>query len=317
MAPQARLTFTPSSSLAPAHQAAPALLSSSAQHEKPLPKLPPRVDCTGPFSLLRGGGVKVGTLEVAIQPGTTVNRASPGEYGAESSGELRWEGATEADVEAIHRALLFLPPSHALPRAPAHPSHAPPPAHLHTYRNSLLLYSPSQHSIISVLPLPSSSAPHTHPSAPSPTHHPSPAAFAAYIDHVVEGISPDPTREVLERERREGRRRREEAARMEEEGWEDGWEEEGEPVLGFLVLPKVEARPEAGGVGERERKAHRKSFERLDLEMDLAPDIAAHTPPMKHSPAVQRLRPTSMLSVSSFATFGRSGSGAFERTRAN
>ncbi|GAA6054239.1 hypothetical protein NBRC10513_006410 [Rhodotorula toruloides] len=72
---------------------------------------------------------------------------------------------------------------------------------------------------------------------------------------------------------------------MEEEGWEDGWEEEGEPVLGFLVLPKVEARPEAGGVGERERKAHRKSFERLDLEMDLAPDIAAHTPPMKHSPA--------------------------------
>lgn len=96
MAPQARLTFTPSSSLAPAHQAAPALLSSSAQHEKPLPKLPPRVDCTGPFSLLRGGGVKVGTLEVAIQPGTTVNRASPGEYGAESSGELRWEGYDEA-----------------------------------------------------------------------------------------------------------------------------------------------------------------------------------------------------------------------------
>ncbi|BGP33673.1 hypothetical protein JCM10296v2_005477 [Rhodotorula toruloides] len=98
---------------------------------------------------------------------------------------------------------------------------------------------------------------------------------------------------------------------MEEEGLENGWEE-GEPMLDFLVLPEAEARMGAGGVDGRKRKAHRKSFERLDLEMDLASndlemDLASNTsqaPPPRVSPAAQRLRPTSMLSVSSFATFG-------------
>ncbi|BGP09683.1 hypothetical protein JCM10049v2_005556 [Rhodotorula toruloides] len=89
---------------------------------------------------------------------------------------------------------------------------------------------------------------------------------------------------------------------MEEEGTEEGWEEGEEPVLDFLVLPMAEARSAEGGVRARQRKAHRTSFDRLDLEMDLAPDISAHAQ-AKHSPVVQRLRPTSMLSVSSFATF--------------
>lgn len=92
MAPQARLTFTPFSLPPSSHQAAPALLSSSAKHEKPLPTLPPTLDCTGPFSLLRSGGVEVGGLEVAIQRGTAVTRASVGDHRSESCDELRWHG---------------------------------------------------------------------------------------------------------------------------------------------------------------------------------------------------------------------------------
>lgn len=106
MAPQARLTFTPSASLAPP-QPAPGLALSPVHHDRRLPSRSPTVDCIGAFSLRRCGGVKVGPVEVAVQRGTTIVQEAGNSRDGESLGELSWHGLDQAGTAGTWRLHLI------------------------------------------------------------------------------------------------------------------------------------------------------------------------------------------------------------------
>lgn len=170
----------------------------------------------------------------------------------------------------------------------------------------MIIYDSTRRSIVSVLPLgPAQSHSSAHPAlhSPSPSYHPSAPDFAAYIDHVAASLSPNPTPEALAAEVNEERRRRDELAREEEA--DDEWREDVvDPVLDFTVLPAPTSREYAAGV-PKGRRPPTGEFKRLDLEMDLALGSSRVQPACFEVPSnTGRTRPTSMLSVSSFATFG-------------
>ncbi|GAA6002593.1 uncharacterized protein JCM10292_007749 [Rhodotorula paludigena] len=218
--------------------------------------------------------------------------------------------ATEYDLLAVYRVLLFLPPG-----APAPPE--PVPA---SYHNSLLLFDEGTRSVLAVLPLadsapPASStgcsrasfrlpAPHPH-IPPSPTYHPSASDFAHYVSHVATTLHPNPTPEALCAAKRVALDTRDRLAR----------EEVASDELPVLVPgPDFRIRPlESGDDDEKQgwRDAHRrldKGYERLDREMGLASPAARGAqravpkgPASRHTAAS---RPASAWSVSSLATMG-------------
>ncbi|GAA5981888.1 hypothetical protein JCM11641_001932 [Rhodosporidiobolus odoratus] len=345
MPPQARLIFVLTASSQPP-------LSPTPPGEKPLPSPPPAVDVQGDFSLLPGGGLRVGGMSIRVERGTQVERIEGvnGERGLSWMGKLGerneglWElwlqGATEADVIAVHRILLFLPPI-------SDPAPAPSPASLPyaadpSYRNSLLLFDETSRSVIGVIPLSGDpparpAAPgrpsvthvtgHVHPLEPSPTSHTSAADFAHYIDHAVRNISPAPTPEHLASVKQAKAAERKRMADKEQRSLEElpiplpfFDEDKLDPVP---PLPSTSASEsgdyaEAEGDDEEEEDEPRtksscdrlkRGMERLDLEMSLAREPTS-LPHLVRSSSMEvpdtaiSLRPASTWTVSSLATFG-------------
>ncbi|GAA5889373.1 hypothetical protein JCM8208_007858 [Rhodotorula glutinis] len=336
MAPRARLVFQ----VAPPPPAGPPLAPASEARlarPRPLPPPPAQVVSEGVFMILPAGGVRVGEREAQVVAGTAVEQVSERAVAlVESAKGLRWTGtdeqgrrgqwtlwllgATEGDALAVQRVLLRLPPDAAFPRAHAHARQAPPPPRI---RNSILLYDTTR-SVLAVLPIspPSTSThpppphppkPHSHAHiAPSPTHHPSAAAFAAYVDHVTAAIHPSPTPEMLRRDERAARRKIERLAA--EETADDELRLPPAPeMLEFVVLPAldglVDSSASSGPVGPEEprwrdeRDELVKGLERLDLETELArpglPGTSSLATSTSHSP-----RQASSWTVSSWATRG-------------
>ncbi|BGP17966.1 hypothetical protein JCM10213v2_006014 [Rhodosporidiobolus nylandii] len=305
--------------------------------DKPLPlPVPPAVDVSGPFALLPGGGVRVGGMSIAVDRGTRVERTDLDSVGLNDGtgqtgqvlcwdgrlgerNEGRWTlfllGANESDLTAVHRILLFLPPTtHAAP-APPVPASSP-------YRNSLFLYDERSRSVIGVIPLssdpPSCSAEpaphslqpaHLHPSEPSPKNHPSASGFAAYIDHVVGELSPTPTAEQLSADERREADKRDRLAEEEERSDElpiplpfidyavrRGSSSAFDPICDLDCALELEEDGE--GSTEHDRRRLEQGLKRLDLEMELAADPV---PPRTHP---SEPREPSSWTVSSFATYG-------------
>ncbi|GAA5898317.1 hypothetical protein JCM6882_000127 [Rhodosporidiobolus microsporus] len=333
MAPHARLTFTP----AAPPPASPVAQQATTHISKPLPPLPPTIDVTGTFSLLPTGGVLVGETSVRVERGTAVERTREGEgagaderagrglwwHGQDGDArEGKWEllllGATEADLVAVHRILLFLPPSapDPLPLPSFHSTSANPAP----YRNSLILFDETSRSVIGVIPLsttppsrPYNPAPHAHPPEPSPSFHPPAADFAHYIDHVAESLHPSPTPEEIRQQRGAEEEKRERLAKEEEESNELPFPL---PFLDYALRPaEANAAGEVDDGKQPDRSAHEqrrleKGLERLDLEMELACEhkstiAKAASPPLSLPSAhPASSRPASTWTVSTFATFG-------------
>ncbi|GAA6016420.1 hypothetical protein JCM10207_003855 [Rhodosporidiobolus poonsookiae] len=319
--PHARLTFAPlhSSPLHSLDTFRPSSSPSTAAHDP----APPTVDATGAFSLLGEGGVQVGDVAVHVQRGTLVSRVSADAEQLNGQGKGLWwkakdrvgvEGrwtlwlinASEADVRAVQRILLFLPPvaSEAPTPAPAAPA----------YRNSLILYDEDTRSVVGVLPLstepperPHAPAPesathashHLHPREPSPSYHPSASTFASYIDHVVHDINPTPTSQQLTTQERVEAASKARLAEAEERSDEFP----PLPTLDLAVQPG-EAIEELEDAKRHEQRRLEKGFKRLDLEMDLATGAPPAPSKLAAMPPPESTRPVSTLSVSSFATFG-------------
>ncbi|GAA5879065.1 hypothetical protein JCM16303_001287 [Sporobolomyces ruberrimus] len=205
MAPQAYLTFEPSTVTSPpdgfdlnsigSFALWPSPHSPHTQHSSnlvtpvlshPAPLASPALNVTGPFSLHKGGVVQVGELQVRIDPGTFVGRCEGlGAVGQESRG-LWWHGtgttndkgvwtlqllrATDADAVAVHRLLLYLPPLSNPPPPPLYRPHSPPVE----VRNSLILYDHHHNRVVSIVPLEGPSRPARGPLPPLPISKPLP-----------------------------------------------------------------------------------------------------------------------------------------------
>ncbi|GAA6021762.1 hypothetical protein JCM11491_007237 [Sporobolomyces phaffii] len=348
MAPQAVLTFTPSSPVpAPVDAFDLSALGSFALrpsspsqtprlecHGDSYPEAPhkptavaPTVSVTGPFSLLKGGAIQVGDLRVVIERGTFVGRCSGlGETGGDSRG-LWWQGfgtraergvwelqlvnATEADVVAVHRLLLYLPPS----STPSRPRLVHPvPAPRRDYRNSLVLYDNATHRVVSVMPLEHPAHPRRGPLPALPTSKPLPARpphppptpprpplspgarLAEYVDGVVKGIHPDPTPDSLSAAERLEQARIARQASREEKQWDPF-------MLGntFLVTPSVDASSVKVAMDEGISRAPDQPREARSDDADSDAPSPAHT---LTDPTLRSRQGPSERSVSSFATFG-------------
>ncbi|GJN92720.1 hypothetical protein Rhopal_005756-T1 [Rhodotorula paludigena] len=220
------------------------------------------------------------------------------------------EDATESDLLAVYRFLLFLPPG-----APA-----PPEPVSAGYRNSLLLVDESTRSVLAVLPL-SSPAPHgssndcsrapsrlpvPHPHIPpSPTYHPSASEFAHYVSHVATTLHPNPTPEALGAAERVALDTRDRLAR------EEMASDELQvlvPGPDFRVRPLESAEDDDNQGWRDEHRRLDKGFERLDREMGLtSPTARGAQRPVPKGPVSRHTaasRPASAWSVSSLATMG-------------
>ncbi|GAA5856028.1 hypothetical protein JCM8547_002946 [Rhodosporidiobolus lusitaniae] len=233
--------------------------------------------------------------------------------------------ATTSDLDAVHRILNRLPPPLPLPtplQALPPVSRANPP-----YRNSLLLVDERTSSILGVIPLssdpperPRAPAPYVHPPEPTPTSHTSASGFAAYVEHVVEMIHPNPTDASLAAKKAEEDARRKKLAEEEEEAWAvDGDQTPALiPTIDYAVTlsapeAKLRRHIEEDDDDEPKTRAERrrleKGFERLDLEMELACDSKPPSPARrslaspKSSTPPPASRPVSTWTTSSFATF--------------
>ncbi|BGP41699.1 hypothetical protein JCM10449v2_005690 [Rhodotorula kratochvilovae] len=335
MPPRARLLFVPAPPAPPPPLGHSALPAPPTTRDKPLPHPPPLHDTQGAFSLLAGGGVKVGERGVQVARGTSIERADAASSNdAQGAKGLRWSGtdergvqgqwtlylleATEADLLAVHRILLLLPPGAPIPPVPfARP--APPPP---TIRNSILLYDTGTRSVLAVLPLsprrgpspcpPLTPAPVPHPhNPPSPTNHPSAADFAAYVDHVATALHPSPTPQARCKEELAAR---EEVRRLAaEETADDELRLPPPPVIDFAARVEPQRLEPTGEedqpVWRDERRQLAKGFARLDLETELAcpreaAELRAVAKGAGAGAASQKSRPASSWTVSSFATYG-------------
>lgn len=153
--------------------------------------------------------------------------------------------------------------------------------------------------------------PHPH-AAPSPTHHPSAASFAAYVDHITAALHPSPTPEELCREEHAARHEIERLAA--EETADDELRLPPAPeMLELIALPaqpahaaRAEATEEAGRQPQwrDERRELEKGFARLDLETELARGPAVRARKAAAPPTARNERPASIWTVSSLATYG-------------
>ncbi|KPV72357.1 uncharacterized protein RHOBADRAFT_46807 [Rhodotorula graminis WP1] len=341
MAPRARLVFQLAPPPPPAGPAPSPTSGARADRPRPLPHPPAQLASQGVFSILPAGGARVGARDVRVPAGSAVERVGKGTVAlAESAEGLRWAGtdqqgrpghwtlwlldATEGDVLAVERILATSRPHPARPQAHVHARQAPPPPRL---RNSILLYDESSRSALAILPLSSpptsaSSTPpprpprpltHSHSHiAPSPTHHPSAAAFAAYVNHVSASIHPSPTPETLRRDDRVARREIERLAA--EETADDELRLPPAPeMLELVVLPSVDGLVDtsvtAGAASPEEprwrdeRDVLVKGLERLDLETELARPVL-HGPSSVVASPPHSSRQGSSWTVSSWATRG-------------
>lgn len=93
MAPRARLLFQPAQAPAPVHSSpSPAR---SVAHQ-PLPPASPLHAVEGLFSLLPGGGIRVGERAVRVPPGTVIERLEPRAHEAgDGTKGVRWSGSDE------------------------------------------------------------------------------------------------------------------------------------------------------------------------------------------------------------------------------
>ncbi|GAA5832365.1 hypothetical protein JCM5353_000291 [Sporobolomyces roseus] len=315
MAPQARLTFTPStapvspapfdlsslnsfalwpSSPSPANTTAPLLPS------RPAARTPPTVQVTGNFSLEKGGGVQVGSLKGLWWMGQG-NQEEMGVW------ELQLLRATDADALAVHRLLLYLPPARPRSRSPSQ--------QIPAYRNSLLLYDHHYQRIVSVLPLDEYSPPRQRPARgplpPLPTSRPLPnppsrplspgAQLARYVDRVVEGIHPDPTPDSLSAAERLEQAKTTREACKEEKEWDPF-------QLGDILL----AVPPAGTISgvseqdstEEEVEPGKEKEEVGESTSSLNSETANLAPSTSKARSIRSRVAPSERSVSSFATFG-------------
>ncbi|GAA5934435.1 uncharacterized protein JCM15063_004574 [Sporobolomyces koalae] len=330
MVPRARLTFTRIDDLTAVTEtpfnvasigsftASPPASSTFNRTLAPEPELVGRrmLDVTGPFSLHAGGIVQVEHIRVKIDQGTHVARCCASEQSDSGSKGLWWTStgldrdelgvwelhllrATDADVRAVHRLLLYLPPADV------------PVAQLSQHRHSLLLYDCDTRRVVSVTPLdpvperatvnPSAASSSVDKPLPSPPSRPSSqpraplspgARIAEYVDKVVQGIHPDPTDEALSAAERLERARRARDARREEQDWDPFH-------LGDILL----AVPPVGSTSTEEADNSVSSTHGMSAYDEFSNDRAA-----QDAGSSTRAGTSSVFSLSSLATHGSASS---------